>query len=65
MAKAYYANKAPTVAGSMGKKFSTKKDFKRRTAATRAGARIPRRNSNSRNRARMTISLLHSCYTLT
>ncbi|XP_017043872.1 M-phase phosphoprotein 6 [Drosophila ficusphila] len=30
MAKAYYANKAPTVTGSMGKKFSTKKNFKRK-----------------------------------
>eukprot|EP00099_Drosophila_melanogaster_P011799 NP_001286116.1 M-phase phosphoprotein 6, isoform B [Drosophila melanogaster] len=30
MVKAYYANKAPTVSGSMSKKFNTKKDFKRK-----------------------------------
>ncbi|XP_017032127.1 M-phase phosphoprotein 6 [Drosophila kikkawai] len=30
MAKAYYANKAPTVTNSMAKKFSSKKNFKRK-----------------------------------
>jgi len=30
MVKAYYANKAPTVSGSMSKKFNTKKAFKRK-----------------------------------
>ncbi|XP_043642226.1 M-phase phosphoprotein 6 [Drosophila teissieri] len=37
MVKAYYANKAPTVTGSMSKKFNTKKDFKRKKIGEDSG----------------------------